>query len=176
MMSFVAVAQLVTPLFLLVIPLYALARGVDVYGVFLRGAAEGLRSIARVAPAIICMFTAVGLLSDSGALDAAGRAISPVAQFVGLPADLIMLALIRPVSGSGGLTLLTKILDSVGPDSPEGILASTIQGSTDTALYIMAVYFSSVGVTRTRHAPFVALMSALAGIAASVVACRFIGA
>lgn len=176
MMGFMAAAQLITPLLLLIIPIHALARGVDVYGVFLKGAAEGMKSIARVAPAIVCMFAAVGLLSDSGALEAAGRAISPVARFLGMPPDLIMLALIRPVSGSGGLTLLSKILSSAGPDSFEGILASTIQGSTDTALYIAAVYFGSVGVARTRHAPFVALIAALAGVAASVIVCRLIAA
>jgi len=161
-------------MFLLVIPIYAQARGVDVYGVFLRGAADGLRSIGRVAPAIICMFAAVGLLSGSGALEMAGRAFRPVAGLLGVPADIIMLALIRPISGSGSLSLLSKILAVAGPDSFEGILASTVQGSSDTALYIVALYFGSVGVTRVRHTTAVALISALAGVIASVAICRLI--
>lgn len=166
------VAHLLTPAFLVGIPLYAAFHGVDVYGVFVRGASEGLRSIVRIAPAMICMFTAVGLLSDSGALNATERALAPAARALGISSDVILLAFIRPLSGSSALGLLAKILHDKGPDSFDGLLASTIQGSADTALYVVAVYFGSVNVSRTRHTVAVAVLSAMAGVAASVVACR----
>ena len=155
------------------IPVYGAARGLDVYGCFIAGASNGLRTIARIAPAMIAMFVAVGMFRDSGALDAAARALSPAARALGIHPDLLILAALRPISGSGALGYLAKLLAAYGPDSAEGLLASVIQGSTDTSLYIIALYFGSVGITRTRHTVPAALLASLAGFLAAVFICRF---
>ncbi len=160
-------------LLLVGIPVYGAARGLDVYGCFIAGASNGLRTMARIAPAMIAMFVAVGMFRDSGALDAAARALSPAARALGIHPDLMILAALRPVSGSGALGYLAKLLEAHGPDSAPGLLASVIQGSADTSLYIIALYFSSVGITRTRHTVPAALLAGLAGFIASVFICRF---
>jgi spore maturation protein B len=155
------------------IPVYGAARGLDVYGCFIAGASNGLRTIARIAPAMIAMFVAVGMFRDSGALDAAGRALQPAARALGIHPDLMILAALRPISGSGALGYLAKLLEVHGPDSAPGLLASVIQGSADTSLYIIALYFGSVGITRTRHTVPAALLAGFVGFVAAVVICRF---
>jgi len=160
-------------LILVGIPVYGAARGLDVYSCFIAGASNGLRTIARIAPAMIAMFVAVGMFRDSGALDAAARALQPVARALGIHPDLMILAALRPISGSGALGYLAKLLEEHGPDSAPGLLASVIQGSADTSLYIIALYFGSVGISRTRHTVPVALLAGLAGFIASVLICRF---
>jgi len=155
------------------IPVYGAARGLDVYGCFIAGASNGLRTIARIAPAMIAMFVAVGMFRDSGALDAAGRALQPAARALGIHPDLMILAALRPISGSGALGYLAKLLEVHGPDSAPGLLASVIQGSADTSFYIIALYFGSVGITRTRHTVPAALLAGFVGFVAAVVICRF---
>jgi len=155
------------------IPVYGAARGLDVYGCFIAGASNGLRTVARIAPAMIAMFVAVGMFRDSGALDAAGRALQPAARALGIHPDLMILAALRPISGSGALGYLAKLLEVHGPDSAPGLLASVIQGSADTSLYIIALYFGSVGITRTRHTVPAALLAGFVGFVAAVVICRF---
>lgn len=163
----------VVPLLFVGIPAYGAFKGVDIYSCFVAGASDGLRTIARIAPAMIAMFVAVGMFRDSGALNAAARALSPVARALGVHPDLMILAALRPISGSGSLGYLAKLLQAHGPDSAEGALASVIQGSADTSLYIIALYLSSVGITRTRHTVPTALLASLAGFLAAVLICRF---
>lgn len=160
------------PLLVAGIPLYGAWRGVDVYGCFVEGASEGLKTIGRIAPAMIAMFVAVGMFRESGALNAAARALSPVARALGVNPDIMILAALRPISGSGSLGYLAELLQHYGPDSAEGTLASVVQGSADTSLYIIALYFSSVGITRTRHTVAAALLATLAGFLGAVLACR----
>ena len=162
----------VVPMLLVGIPIYGAAKGLDVYGCFIAGASDGLKTVARIAPAMIAIFVAVGMFRDSGALDAAARALSPVARALGVHPDLMILASLRPISGSGSLGYLAKVLQAHGPDSATGTLASVIQGSTDTSLYIIALYFGSVGATRMRHTVASALLAGAAGFLAAVLACR----
>ncbi|MCR4425343.1 MAG: spore maturation protein [Firmicutes bacterium] len=162
------------PAFLLGIPLIGAAKGLKVYDLFIEGASEGLLVAARLVPYLIAIFIAVSLLRESGALALASRVLGPVAGAMGINPDLIGLALLRPISGSGSLAMLAGILQAHGPDSFVGRLACTMQGSSDTTLYILAVYFGSVGVTRTRHALLVGLAADIAGFAGAVVACRLL--
>ena len=159
-------------LILVGIPVYGAARGVDAYSCFVAGASNGLRTILRIAPAMIGMFVAVGMFRGSGALDAVARALQPVARALGIHPDLMILAALRPISGSGALGYLAKLLEAHGPDSGTGLLASVIQGSADTSLYIIALYLGSVGITRTRHTVPAALLAGYAGFLAAVLACR----
>jgi len=165
---------LLVPLFLLGIPAYGALKGIDVYACFIEGASDGLKVVTRIAPAMIAMFLAVGLLRDSGALDILAHAVGPATAKLGVRPDHIMLALLRPLSGSGSLGFLASILKELGPDTFDGKLASVIQGASDTSLYVLALYFGSVNASSMRHSAIAAFMANMVGFAAAILACRII--
>lgn len=162
------------PAMLLVIPVAALLRGVKVYEVFCEGAKEGFETAVRILPYLVAMFVAIGVLRASNALDALLEGVRPIATLLGLPAEVLPLALIRPLSGSGSLGILAELLKEHGPDSTIGLIASTMQGSTETTLYVLTVYFGSVGVVKARHALAVGLFADVVGFIASVAAVRLL--
>ena len=130
-----------------------------------------------ITPALICLLTAVAMFKASGALDVLSWGLSPLAQAVGLPGEVIPLALLRPISGSGAMVLFNDLLAVYGPDSFIGRVASVMEGSTETTFYTIAVYYGATHVTRTRHTLPSALSADLAGILMSGVAVRlFLGA
>ena len=156
--------------------LYGLCRGVNTFDAFLEGAAEGLRTAASIAPALVCLLTAVAMFKASGALDVLSWAAAPLAEAVGLPREIIPLALLRPISGSGAMVLFNDILQTYGPDSFIGRVASVLEGSTETTFYTIAVYYGATRVTRTRQTLPAALSADLAGMIMSVFAVRlFLG-
>jgi spore maturation protein B len=162
------------PLLLAGIPLAALARGVKVYPVFLEGAKGGFETAIRIVPPLVAIFVALGMLRASGALDAFAAALAPVSSAVGLPASVVPLVLVRPLSGGGALGVVGDVLRAEGPDSYAGRLASVMAGSTETTFYVLAVYFGAAGVTRYRHAMPAALLADLAGFAAAIVVVRLV--
>jgi spore maturation protein B len=162
------------PLLLAGAPLYALARKVKVYPVFLEGAREGFETGVRIIPPLVAVMVALGLLRASGALEALATVLAPVLGPLGLPASVLPLALIRPLSGGGALGVVGDVLRSEGPDSYAGRLASVMCGSTETTFYVLAVYFGAAGVTRYRHALPAALLADLAGVAAAVAVVRYL--
>ena len=140
-------------------------------------AREGLSTAVSITPALICLLTAVAMFKASGALDVLSWGLSPLAQAVGLPGEVIPLALLRPISGSGAMVLFNDLLAVYGPDSFIGRVASVMEGSTETTFYTIAVYYGATHVTRTRHTLPSALSADLAGILMSGVAVRlFLGA
>ena len=157
--------------------LFGVARGVNTFDAFLEGAREGLSTAVSITPALICLLTAVAMFKASGALDVLSWGLSPLAQAVGLPGEVIPLALLRPISGSGAMVLFNDLLAVYGPDSFIGRVASVMAGSTETTFYTIAVYYGATHVTRTRHTLPSALSADLAGILMSGVAVRlFLGA
>ena len=162
------------PLLLAGVPLYALARKVKVYPVFLEGAKEGFETGVRIIPPLVAVMVALGLLRASGALEALAGLLAPVLGPLGLPASVLPLALIRPLSGGGALGVVGDVLRAEGPDSYAGRLASVMCGSTETTFYVLAVYFGAAGVTRYRHALPAALLADLAGVAAAVLVVRYL--
>jgi len=162
------------PLLLAGVPLYALARKVKVYPVFLEGAKEGFETGVRIIPPLVAVMVALGLLRASGALEALATLLAPVLGPLGLPASVLPLALIRPLSGGGALGVVGDVLRAEGPDSYAGRLASVMCGSTETTFYVLAVYFGAAGVTRYRHALPAALLADLAGVAAAVLVVRYL--
>ncbi len=162
------------PLLLVAIPLSAYARGVRVYEVFCEGAKEGFETAVRILPYLVAMFIAIGLMRQSGALDSLLAWAAGPAAVLGIDPELLPLALMRPLSGSGSLGILAELLERHGPDSPIGLIASTMQGSTETTFYILTVYFGSVGVTRARHSLGVGLAADAAGFAASILAVHWL--
>lgn len=151
-------------------------RRVRVYEEFTTGAKEGFQVAVRIIPYLVAILAAIGMLRASGALDAMVAAIGPFTGRLGLPAEVLPMALLRPLSGSGAYALLAALVKdpAVGPDSYAGLLASTLQGCTETTFYVLAVYFGAVQVRRIRHALAAGLTADLVGIAASVAACRLL--
>ncbi|MEJ5359139.1 MAG: nucleoside recognition domain-containing protein [Desulfobacterales bacterium] len=154
--------------------LYGWIRGVKVYESFVEGARGGFEVAVRILPYLVAILVAVDMLRASGALEALVGLVGRWTGTIGLPAEALPVALTRPLSGSGAFAILASILKdpAIGPDSYIGLLVSTLQGSTETTFYVLAVYFGAVQVHRLRYAVAPALIADLTGILASVAACR----
>lgn len=157
-----ALADWAIPLVLVLVPLYAMLHRVEVYSVFCRGAAEGLQVLLQILPGLLGMLMAVEALRCSGAMDMLAAWLGPLLEDLGIPAEVLPLALIRSFSGSGALGYTAGLIGEFGADSLIGRLAAVMQGSTDTTFYVLAVYFGSVGVVRYRHAVAAGLLADLA--------------
>lgn len=151
--------SLIIPIFLALVLALCLARRVPVFDVFIEGAKEGLQSCVKLLPLLAGLVMAVTMLEASGALELAAGWLAPVARAFGMAREVIPLALMKPVSGSASTALLSQILDACGPDSPAGRTASVLAGSTETALYCIAVYFGAI----QKREKTCALPAALAG-------------
>lgn len=162
-------AHYTIPFFLAFVPLYGLYRKVDILESFIAGASEGLALAARILPYIVAIFVSISVFRTSGALELLTSLLRPALDAVGIPGEVLPLAIIRPLSGNGSLAILAELLAKWGPDSFVGRLASTMQSSTDTTFYILSLYFGSVGVVRTRHALLAGLVADLASFVASAV-------
>ena len=159
--------QLLVPCVLAGTALYGTLRRVDVYGALVQGAGQGLETLTRIAPALICLLTAVSMVRASGLLQALASWLSPVLGRLGLPPELLPLMLVRPISGSAALGVGADLISAYGPDSDLGRTAAVMLGSTETTFYTIAVYFSAAGITRTRYAVPAALCADLVGFLAS---------
>lgn len=159
--------QLLVPCVLAGTALYGTLRRVDVYGALVQGAGQGLETLTRIAPALICLLTAVSMVRASGLLQALASWLSPVLGRLGLPSELLPLMLVRPISGSAALGVGADLINTYGPDSDLGRMAAVMLGSTETTFYTIAVYFSAAGITRTRYALPAALCADAAGFLAS---------
>jgi len=166
-----ALSEWALPALLFFIPLYGLARGVRIYECFVAGAEEGLRVGITILPYLVGMFVVVGALRASGAMDGLAGLLAPVAGALDIPVEVVPLMLIRPLSGGGALGVTADLLSRFGPDSFIGRLASAMQGSTDTTLYVLTLYFGSVGIRRTRHALLAGLVGDLAGFVGALYIC-----
>ncbi len=162
------------PVLLLAIPLLAAARRVKVYEVFIDGATEGFGVAVRIIPYLVAILAAIGMFRASGAMDLFVAAVSPLTAPLGMAAEVLPAAVMRPLSGSGTLGVVTELMKTHGPDSLIGRLASTIYGSTETTFYVLAVYFGAVGIRRTRHAIAAGLAGDVAGVLAAVLVCRWL--
>ena len=169
-----AISVWAVPLVVAGVPLYALTRKVKVYPVFVEGAKEGFQVAVRVIPPLVAVVVALGMLRASGAMDGLAALLAPLTYRIGIPASVLPMVLVRPLSGGAALGVVADVLRSEGADSYAGRLASVMAGSTETTFYVLAVYFGAVGVTRYRQALPAALLADLAGFAASVVAVRFL--
>jgi spore maturation protein SpmA/spore maturation protein SpmB len=154
---------------------FGLVRRVRVYEVFVEGAKDGFRVALRIIPYLVAILVAVDMLRASGALDAMVGLLSGITGRFGLPAEALPMALMRPLSGSGAYGILASIINdpAIGPDSYTGYLVSTLQGSTETTFYVLAVYFGAVQVRRIRHSLAAGLTADVAGVIFSVLACSF---
>ena len=169
-----AISKLSIPLMLSVFPLYAFLRGVKVYEEFVDGAKEGFDVALRIIPYLVAILVAIGMFRAAGGIDLLSKALAPAMLAIGFPPDLLPLVLMRPLSGSGTLGIFTELVKQFGPDSLLARTAGSIFGSTETTFYVLAVYFGSVGVKRTRYALPAGIVADSVGVIASVILCRLV--
>ncbi|MGI6703870.1 MAG: spore maturation protein [Clostridia bacterium] len=169
-----ALSAFAVPLLVAFVLIHGYKKGVKVYEVFVEGAAEGIKTSVRILPYLIAILMAIGIFRSSGAMDILLVLLRIPAGLLGIPAEVMPLVLIRPLSGSGALGVVSEIFATYGPDSFAGRVAGTMMGSTETIFYTTALYFGAVGIRDTRHVLPSALMADMAGVVASVVVCRLI--
>ena len=166
-----AISLWAMPVLLVAIPLIGLIRGVKVYEVFIEGAKEGFQVAIGIVPYLVAILVAVGALRASGALEALLDAIKMGVAQLNLDTrwvDGLPTAIIKPLSGGGARGMMVETMKTLGPDSFGGRLACIIQGSSETSFYVLAVYFGSVGVKKTRHALACALSAEMVGVIAAI--------
>ncbi|KAB3537811.1 spore maturation protein [Alkaliphilus pronyensis] len=160
------------PVLMTIILLHGLIKGVKLYDVFIEGAQEGFKTAVKIMPYLIAIFLAVNIMRKSGGMELLTKIFIPLTKPLGIPSEVLPLAFIRPFSGSGSLALLKDIITTYGADTFIGRVASTMMGSAETIFYTMAIYFGAVGIQKSRHTVFAALISHVAAVLASVMICR----
>ncbi len=166
----------VIPGFMVAILIFGFARKVHVYEAFVEGAKDGFRVAIRIIPYLVAILVAIGMLRTSGALDALINVIAPFTETFGLSAEALPMAIMRSLSGSGAYGIMASIINdpTIGPDSYVGLLVSTIQGSSETTFYVLAVYCGAVQVRRMRHAVAAGLIADVAAVLAAVLICSLL--
>ena len=171
---FNALSPLAIPFLLTFFPLYAAGRGIPIYSEFIEGAKEGFVIAVRIIPYLVGMLVAIAVFRDSGTLALLQNLLNPALSWIQFPPALLPMVLIRPLSGSGSTAVLSDLVKQLGPDNLLSYMAATIYGSAETTFYVVAVYFGSVGITKTRHAIPTGLFADFVGVIASVLACRLL--
>jgi spore maturation protein B len=162
------------PFIIVFIPLYAAFRRIPVYETFLEGAKDGFGTAVNIIPHLVGMMVAISMFRASGAMDMLASLISPLLDQLGVPSEVLPLGLLRPLTGAGSLAFTAELIKTFGPDSMIGRMASTIQGSTDTTLYVLTVYFGAIGIRRSHYALKVGLFSDLVGFIAAIIICLYV--
>lgn len=139
------------PMLIAFVLVYGTYKRVPTYETFVEGAKEGFGMAVSIIPFLVGMLVAISVFRASGAMDFFVEMLNPLLQFVGVPSEVVPLALIRPISGTGALGMTADLIATHGPDSFIGRLASTMQGSTDTTFYILTVYFGAIGIKKNRR-------------------------
>ena len=168
------ISTIAVPMTIIIILMYGLFEKKNVFDIFLKGANDGIKMVVKIFPTLVGLFLSIGALSSSGILDLIIKIVQPILNFVNIPSEIMPLAILRPISGSGSIAIATDIMKRFGVDSFIGLIVATIMGSTETTLYTIAVYTSSVNIKKTRFVLFAALMADLTGMIASVVIWRIL--
>lgn len=161
-------------LFVVGIPLYGAFKKINVFDAFIDGAKEGFSVSVGLIPYLLALMLAIGMLRASGFFELLYGWLAPVLTYVGMPPELLPLALIRPFSGSASNGLMADLMHQYGGNSMIAKMAATMMGSTETTFYVIAIYFGSVNIRRTRHAIPAGLLADLTGVIASVWICRLL--
>lgn len=161
------------PVMLVTIPLIGLIRKVKVYDVFIDGAKEGFDVAIKIIPFLVGILVAIGMFRASGAMEWLTRSLQPIMNATGFPAELMPLAILRTLTGSGSLAFTTDLIKTHTPDSLIARMAATMYGSSETTFYVLAVYFGAVSVKKTRHAVPAALIGDLVAAIATVAVCMW---
>ncbi len=168
------ISILAIPFLVAFFPLYAVLRGIKVYEEFVEGAKEGFTVVITIIPHVVAMLVAVFMFRAAGCIDVLSAAAQPLLSALHFPTELLPMSLMRPISGGGTTAMFIELISRFGPDHLITRTAATVIGSTETTLYVLAVYFGSVAVKRARHAVAAGLLADVAGIIASVIVCRMV--
>ncbi|PRR80833.1 Spore maturation protein B [Clostridium liquoris] len=168
------IGNIIIPVIIILIITYGMLKGVKVYECFIEGAKDGVTICFKIFPYLLAMILAVTVLRESKALDYIISLVNPIVKYIGLPGEVVPLALIKPLSGSGALGVFTDIINNYGADSYVGRIASTIMGSTETIFYTLTVYFGAVGIKKIRHTLWAAIIADLTAIVMAVIVVTFI--
>lgn len=162
------------PFLLLIIPLYGFLKKVPVYESFVEGAEEGFKTAIKIIPFLVGMMVAISVFRASGAMDYLTHVLNPLTTKIGAPAEVLPLAMMRPLSGSGVLGMATELMRIYGPDSFIGRLASVMQGTTDTTFFVLTIYFGSVGIRKYKYSIITGLTADITGFLAAVYICNLL--
>ena len=162
------------PTLLIGFPLYGLIKKVPVYEEFVEGAKEGFSVAVMIIPYLVAILFAIGMFRASGALDFLIDGLRPLLGLIGVPPEVLPMAIVRPLTGSGSAAIVADILSQYGEDSILVKMAATMFGSTETTFYVIAVYFGAVNVKRTRHAVPAGLIADFVAMFAAVYVVRLL--
>lgn len=163
------IANLLIPLITIIVIAYGIYKKTDVFDSFIKGVEEGLCVSIKIFPTIMAMIIAINLLINSNVIMDLIKFLRPVLNFFRFPSEILPIALLRPISSSASLVIMNDILKVYGPDSYLGYIASIIQGSTDTTIYILGMYFSSVGIKKIRYSLIAGLLADLICVITAVI-------
>ena len=166
--------ELIVPISVGFILLFGMIKRTKIFDAFIEGAIEGMHTLYMIIPTITGLVVAVEMLQKSGAIDLVCKMAEPLADFFNFPKEIVPMAVLRPVSGSGATALLTNIFENYGPDSFPGQIASVLAGSSETTIYAVTMYFGSAGITKTRHTLWVGLLADLTALVMSIVTVKFV--
>ncbi|MEW8971792.1 spore maturation protein [Mesobacillus jeotgali] len=161
------------PVLIAFILIYGTYKKVPTYESFVEGGKEGIKMAVSIMPFLVGMMVAIAVFRASGALDVMVNWIRPALELVGIPAEIVPLALIRPISGTAALGITSDLIGVHGPDSFIGTLAATLQGSTDTTFYVLTVYFGAVGIKKMGDALKVGLLADAVAIVTAIIVVTF---
>lgn len=164
-MEYISVISI--PLIILMVVTFGLKEKVNIFDVFIKGAKDGAKTVIELFPTLLCLFIAIGALRTSGIIDGIVKLINPFISLINFPAEVLPLAILRPISGSASMAIATDIMTKYGVDTKIGLIASTIMGSTETTLYTIAIYTSCINVKKIRFVLYAALFADLIGMITS---------
>ena len=157
----ILISNLIIPIITLIVIIYGLYKKTNIFQSFTNGVEEGLKMTLNIFPTIFAMIISISVLTKSNIIIDLSKYLEPVFNMIRFPSELLPLSILRPISGTASLMAMNDILSTYGPDSNLGKIASVIQGSTDTTIYIIGLYFGSVGIKKTKYALAVGLLADL---------------
>ncbi|EOR26558.1 MULTISPECIES: nucleoside recognition domain-containing protein [Clostridium] len=158
----------IIPIIVIIIITYGMFKGRKVYEWFIEGAKDGLKVCLNIFPYLLAMIIAVNIFREAKLLDILNNMVAPIGGLIGLPKEVVPLVLVKPLSGSGAIGILTDILKTHGPDTPIGLISSVIMGTTETIFYTITVYFGAVQIKKIRHTLWAAILADLTAIIAAI--------
>lgn len=161
------ISGMIIPLIFLIVIIFGLKEKINIFDTFIEGAKDGAKTVIELFPTLLCLFIAIGALRTSGVIDALVKLINPFITLINFPPEVLPLAILRPISGSASMAIATDIMTKYGVDTKIGLIASTIMGSTETTLYTIAIYTSSINIKKIRFVLYAALFADLIGMITS---------
>lgn len=166
------ISYLMIPLMLLIIVVYGLIKKQKVYELFLEGVVDGLKVVLHIFPTLLSVLLAIGIFKTSGGMEMITIILSPIAKILGIPTEILPIGIMRSVSGGASVGLLADTLNTYGADSLIGRIASTVMGSSETTLYVLAVYLAATSVKDTRNVLYISLFSDFVAVILAVHLCK----